>query len=160
LPADIVIRDAGPADIAVVRALFEEYAASLDVDLCFQNFAQELVALPGDYAPPRGCLLLAERDALPLGCCALRPLHDAAGDLGEVKRLFVRPQARGSGLGRSLARMVIERAKTIGYRTLKLDTLATMNEARMLYESLGFRACAPYYRNPLPGTIYMELVMA
>lgn len=156
------IRDArDPADIATARALFEEYAASLDVDLCFQNFAQELATLPGDYAPPRGCLLLAEREGRPIGCVALRPLDEAgaAGPIGEVKRLYVRPAARGTGLGRALAQAVITRARALGCRELRLDTLATMGEARALYASLGFRACAPYYRNPLPGVTYMALAL-
>ena len=153
----VVIRDAhGGADIAAVRRLFREYADGLQVDLCFQNFAQELANLPGDYAPPRGCLLLALRDAEPIGCAALRALGDAP-DGAEVKRLYVQPNGRGLGLGRALARAVIERARMIGYRELKLDTLATMREARSLYASLGFRECAPYYPNPLAGTTYMAL---
>jgi putative acetyltransferase len=161
-----VIRDAhGSADVAVARALFEEYAASLAVDLCFQNFADELATLPGDYTPPDGCLLLAVAGATPAGCVALRPIHEAApavhgrGRAGEIKRLYVRAAARGGGLGRALALAVIERARAIGYGELKLDTLATMTEARALYASLGFRECAPYYRNPLPGTAYMGLAL-
>ena len=160
--APFAIRDASDTiEIATARALFEEYAASLDVDLCFQNFAQELATLPGDYAPPRGCLLLAEREGRPIGCVALRPLGDAspAGPIGEVKRLYVRPGARGMGLGRALGEAVIGRARAIGYREIRLDTLATMREARALYASLGFSACAPYYRNPLPGVAYMVLAL-
>ena len=162
LCAQYAVRDAhGGADVAAARALFEEYAASLDVDLCFQNFAQELANLPGDYAPPRGCLLLAEREGRAVGCVALRPLDQgsAGGPVGEVKRLYVRRGARGAGLGGVLARAVIERARAIGYRELRLDTLATMREARSLYASLGFRPCAPYYRNPLPGVTYMALAL-
>ncbi|HEX6137658.1 MAG TPA: GNAT family N-acetyltransferase [Casimicrobiaceae bacterium] len=153
------IRDAsGPADVAAVRRLFEEYRASLDVDLCFQDFDRELAELPGDYAPPHGCLLVAECDGTAVGCVALRPLGGATRG-GEVKRLYVQPHVRGTRLGRALAMAVIERARAIGYRELKLDTLATMTQARALYASLGFRACAPYYRNPLPGTAYMALAL-
>jgi putative acetyltransferase len=162
LLADFVIRDARDAgDIAAARRLFEAYAASLDVDLCFQNFAQELENLPGDYAAPRGCLLIAERARSPVGCVALRPLsvESDAAPAGEMKRLFVEPQARGLGIGLALAKTVIERARTIGYGEIKLDTLSTMAEARALYASLGFRECAPYYRNPLPGTVYMTLAL-
>ena len=160
--AGFVIRDAQDAgDIAAARRLFEAYAASLDVDLCFQNFAQELERLPGDYAPPRGCLLIAERARSPIGCIALRPLSATsdATSAGEMKRLFVQPEARGLGIGLALAKTVIERARTIGYGEIKLDTLSTMAQARALYTSLGFRECAPYYRNPLPGTVYMTLAV-
>jgi putative acetyltransferase len=162
LLADFVIRDARDAgDIAAARRLFEAYAASLDVDLCFQNFAQELENLPGDYAAPRGCLLIAERARSPVGCVALRPLSAAsdATSPGEMKRLFVQPEARGLGIGVALAKTVIERARVMGYGEIKLDTLSTMAQARALYTSLGFRECAPYYRNPLPGTVYMTLAL-
>jgi putative acetyltransferase len=158
LRTDVVIRDArDPADFAAARHLFEEYAAALGVDLCFQNFAHELATLPGDYAPPRGCLLLAGVGR-PVGCVALRELAgrgSAAG--GEVKRLYVQPTVRGARVGHALAVAVIERARAIGYRTLKLDTLATMTQAQALYASLGFRECAPYYHNPLPDVVYMSL---
>lgn len=155
---DIVIRDARiPDELAAARELLEEYAASLDVDLCFQNFAQELAGLPGDYAPPRGCLLLAHDQTRAIGCVALRPLTDEGLPTGEVKRLYVRPGLRGSGVGRALAVAVIARGRSLGYRELKLDTLAAMSEARALYAMLGFRECAPYYRNPLPGVTYMAL---
>lgn len=156
----VVIRDARmPDEVSVVRALFEEYAASLDVDLCFQDFARELAELPGDYAPPRGCLLVADEGTRAIGCVALRALADADPAVGEVKRLYLGPAARGRGIGRALAKAVIARGVALGYHTLKLDTLATMTEARALYGSLGFRACAPYYRNPLPGVAYMELAL-
>jgi ribosomal protein S18 acetylase RimI-like enzyme len=155
--AAFVLRDAeGDADMDAARALFREYAAALGVDLCFQNFAQELADLPGAYAPPRGCLLFAERNGERLGCVALRPLEDYEAT-GEVKRLYVRPEARGLGVGRALAQAVIERARALGYRELKLDTLATMHEAQALYASLGFRECEAYYANPLGGTVYMAL---
>lgn len=154
----IVIRDARERDeIGVVRAMFEEYAASLDVDLCFQHFDEELAQLPGYYAPPRGCVLFAETSEGIAGCVALRPLSTNDRDVGEVKRLYVRPVARGSGAGRALAEAVIERARAIGYSEIKLDTLATMDAARALYASLGFEECAAYYVNPLPGVTYMSL---
>jgi putative acetyltransferase len=158
---DVVIRDArDPADIPAVRRLFEAYATSLDVDLCFQNFAHELAALPGDYAPPHGALLMAERGDAHVGCVALRPLCDEpSGKIGEVKRLYVVPDARGTRTGRALMHALIERAQVIGYDELKLDTLATMSSARALYAALGFRPCAPYYPNPLPGVGYLSLAL-
>lgn len=156
----VVIRDARiPGDIPIARALLEEYAASLDVDLCFQDFARELAALPGDYAAPRGCLLLADDGSQAIGCVALRALADGDASIGEVKRLYLRPAARGRRVGRALAEAVIARARALGYRELKLDTLAMMTEARALYAALGFRPCAAYYRNPLPGVTYMALVL-
>ena len=154
----VVIRDAAEADLVTVKRLFEAYAASLGVDLCFQGFADELAALPGAYAPPRGALLLAMQDGETIGCVGLRPLEDQDGHaIGEVKRLYVVPHARGARAGRALMDALLERARTLGYDTLKLDTLATMTSARALYASLGFRECAPYYRNPLPGVTYMSL---
>ena len=154
----ILIRDARmPEEVALVRALFLEYAASLDVDLCFQDFDHELAELPGAYSPPGGCLLLADHGGHPLGCVALRSLAGSDATVGEVKRLYLRPEARGAGLGRALAAAVIERARRLGYRGLKLDTLSTMIDARRLYKKLGFRECAPYYANPLPDVTYMAL---
>jgi len=147
------------ADIAQARVLFEEYAAGLGIDLCFQGFADELAALPGAYAPPRGCLLLAGPPGAAVACVALRPLPgaDAADDrVGEVKRLYVRPGARGSALGERLVRTLLDFARAAGYRELKLDTLASMTAARRLYERLGFGACSPYYHNPLAGVVYMS----
>lgn len=150
------------ADVAAARALFEEYAAALNVDLCFQGFAEELASLPGAYAAPRGRLLLAGPRDAPSGCVALRPLpaDDAATTVCEIKRLYVRPVARGTGLGAALARAVLGEARAIGYREVRLDTLASMRSAQALYASLGFRECAPYYHNPLAGTCYMSLALA
>jgi ribosomal protein S18 acetylase RimI-like enzyme len=156
----VLIRDARiPDDVAVVRALFEEYAASLDVDLCFQDFAREVAELPGDYAAPRGCLLLADDGVQAIGCVALRPLAGSDDGIGEIKRLYVRHGARADGVGRALAEAVITRARGLDYRELKLDTLATMTTARSLYTALGFRECAPYYANPLAGVSYMALAL-
>jgi ribosomal protein S18 acetylase RimI-like enzyme len=153
------IRDARNGDdLRIVRGLFAEYAASLDVDLCFQGFAQELASLPGAYAPVQGCLLLAERDEV-VGCVALRPLGVASARTAEMKRLYVRPRGRGLGVGRTLVHAAMERARSAGYREVKLDTLATMQEARSLYASLGFRPCDPYYDNPLPGVAYLSLTL-
>jgi GNAT superfamily N-acetyltransferase len=153
------IRDAaGSADIALARALFVEYARWLAVDLGFQGFEQELATLPGAYERPRGRLLLAGEPGDAFGCIALRPLDpegDGARMIGEVKRLYVRPEARHGGWGRRLIDALITEARTIGYRELKLDTLDWMTDARALYGRLGFRECAPYYDNPLAGVVYM-----
>ena len=159
----VPIRDAsGPADVALARALFEEYAAWLNEDLCFQGFAQELATLPGAYARPRGRLLLAGELGDAIGCIALRPLAEDGRDAattgtGEVKRLYVQPRGRGRGVGAALARALLGEARAIGYRTLKLDTLARMHDARRLYEALGFVPCAPYYDNPLGSAVYLAL---
>lgn len=142
-------------DIERARALFVEYAQWLKVDLCFQGFAEELKALPGAYAPPRGRLLLAGATHDAFACIALRPL-DSAG-LAEVKRLYVQPARRGERWGYRLAEDLIDEARAIGYRELKLDTLEWMTPARALYASLGFRECGAYYDNPLAGVVYMRL---
>ena len=153
----VSIRDAAAADVARVRRLFEAYAASIGVDLCFQGFAEELATLPGAYGPPRGALLLAEQDGEAIGCVGLRPLaDDPDGTIGEVKRLYVEPRARGAHAGRALMDALLERARALRYEVLKLDTLSTMTQARALYASLGFRECEPYYPNPLPGVTYMS----
>lgn len=162
------IRAAGsPRDIELARTLFVEYAQWLKVDLCFQGFDRELASLPGAYAPPRGRLLLAGGPDAALGCVALRPLdhgHSVAAPgtevaMGEVKRLYVKPLRRGEGWGQHLAHAIVDEARVIGYRELKLDTLEWMSAARMLYASLGFRECAPYYENPLAGVVYMSLAL-
>lgn len=145
-----------PDDTAIVRGLFAEYIDSLGIDLSFQGAAAELAGLPGKYAPPGGTILLA-RDVAghAQGCVALRPWTPPG--TCEIKRLYVRPAARGQALGRRLAEAAIELARQAGYTRMLLDTLATMRAARRLYAELGFRPVAPYYDNPLPGTAYMAL---
>ena len=141
-------------EIAQVRELFIEYAQSLGFSLCFQDFDQELNELPGRYAPPQGQLLLASVGAAAAGCVALRPLEEG---VCEMKRLFVRHDFRGTGLGRLLATAIIEAAKEAGYSKMRLDTLASMKEATRLYQSLGFHPIAPYRDNPLDGALFLEL---
>ena len=136
-----------------VRELFRQYADSLDFDLEFQGFSQEVATLPGHYAPPQGCILLAGESGCFVGCVALRPLED---NICEMKRLYVRSGYRGQGIGRMLAGSVIDRAREIGYEKMRLDTVATMNEARTLYYSLEFQNIKAYRYNP-NDTNYMEL---
>lgn len=143
-----------PADLADTVALFTAYAQGLGVDLAYQGFADELASMPGKYAPPGGELLLARAvDGVPLGCVALRPM-DLAGCC-EMKRLYVAPAARRTGLGKALALAVIDAAERIGYRELRLDTLPTMDQAIGLYQSLGFVPIAPYYDTPIAGTRFL-----
>lgn len=151
----IEIRNAlDPTDIEAARQLFLEYQEALGIDLGFQDFASELETLPGAYLPPRGRLLLA-RDAMQVaGCVALRPLKS---DICEMKRLYVRPEHRASGVGRQLVERVIEEARLIGYERILLDTLPTMLGAQQLYERLGFRDVRPYRHNPIEGTRFLGL---
>ena len=146
----------GTNHVDEVRALFNEYAGSLGIDLCFQNFEAELAGLPGDYAPPRGALFIARSGHDMVGCCALRPL-DAADypNACEMKRLYVRPALRGKGLGRRLAEAVIQAASLAGYAYVLLDTLSEMETARAMYQELGFVEVAPYYFNPIEGAHYL-----
>jgi putative acetyltransferase len=150
-------RPATDAELASAAGIFREYAASLDVDLCFQGFEAELASLPGEYAPPRGDLLLAYVRGELAGCGALRPFADAEdGNACEMKRLYVRPAFRGIGLGRILAKALFDEARRVGYSTMLLDTLDDMEAARELYASLGFVEIPPYYYNPVPGAHYLK----
>ena len=143
-----------PELLGHIRELFREYQEFLNVDLCFQGFEQELAALPGKYAPPKGALFLAVDGEKTAGCVALREI---APGVCEMKRLYVRPSSRGRGLGRRLAEAAIGEGRRLGYRLMRLDTLEQLREAIGLYESLGFRRIPSYYPNPLPGVIYWEL---
>ncbi len=136
------------------RHLIEEYAASLDLDLSFQNLEYELEHLPGEYGPPAGAFLLAEESGSCLGCVGLRRFSDG---IGEVKRLYTIPAARGRGLGRLLAEGIVAAGRRLGYRRLLLDTLPSMKEAQTLYVSLGFKPAAAYRFNPVAGAAFLEL---
>jgi len=150
----IQIREAlVPEELPVVRELFQEYEASLNVDLCFQGFAEELAGLPGKYSSPNGGIWLAVDGENVAGCIALRPLD---ADRAEMKRLFVRPAFRGSGAGRKLVEHLLVKAAEVGYRRVCLDTLPTMTGAITLYRTLGFTEIEPYYSNPVHGALFME----
>jgi len=149
-----IVQVISPEQIQIVKELFLEYARSLNFNLCFQNFDKEVAALPGEYASPDGLLLLVKVDQKDAGCVALRKID---GSTCEMKRLYVRPEFRGKGLGRQLAIAVIGEAIKIGYSSMRLDTIPSMEEAIPLYRSLGFREIKPYRLNPIENAIYMEL---
>jgi ribosomal protein S18 acetylase RimI-like enzyme len=150
-----IIEALNDSQVAVARMLFEEYAASIDTDLCFQSFAQELAGLPGKYAPPKGGLFVAFIGEQPVGCVALRPT-DQAG-IAELKRLYVRSIARGRKIGLALTQHAIGRAREAGYDRVRLDTLPSMQDAQRLYRWLGFKEIPAYTYNPVPDVVYMEL---
>lgn len=141
-------------DLEHIRTLFREYADSLGFDLDFQDFVRELDELPGDYAPPDGCLLLAKEGSQLIGCVALRKIDN---ETCEMKRLYVRPDFRGKGIGRALSQKIIDEAHAIGYRRMRLDTIPTMKQANALYYSFGFKKIKPYRYNPIEGALFMEL---
>lgn len=146
---------------ADTRTIFLEYASSLKVDLCFQDFDQELANLPGEYIEPRGCLLLAWTNDSVAGCCALRPLDSSDyTNAAEMKRLYVRPEYRGLGIGRLLTEGILEAAQRAAYSCVLLDTLDDMEAARALYEDLGFAEIPPYYHNPHAGSHYLKVDIA
>ena len=142
------------SDLEAVRELFRAYAASLAVDLAYQNFADELASLPGKYAPPRGMLLLARTHAgVPMACVALRPM--IVSECAEMKRLYVKPAGRGLGLGRSMVETIVSEARRLGHREIRLDTLPSMSEAIALYRKCGFEPIVPYYDTPVAGTLFL-----
>jgi ribosomal protein S18 acetylase RimI-like enzyme len=177
-PEIVLLTPDEPHEIEATRMIFLDYAASLDFDLCFQGFEAELQSLPGEYAEPRGALLLAlvpaaeakpvqagpslqlaaGRTAYVAGCCAMRPLDTADyPNAAEMKRLYVRPGFRGLGLGRQLVEAVLDSARGAGYGCVLLDTLDDMESARALYEDLGFVEVPPYYHNPIAGSHYLKV---
>ena len=146
-----------PELIRAAQQAMREYARSLNVDLCFQDFDREVAGLPGDYAPPSGHLLLAFVDGALAGCGAFRALADVDyANACEMKRLYVRPAFRRFGLGRALAQALLDEARRAGYSVMLLDTLDDMETARELYRALGFEPIPPYYFNPIPGAHYLK----
>lgn len=145
-----------PEQLDTIRTLFREYNAFLDIDLCFQDFEQELAELPGKYASPHGRLYLITCESQPIGCMALRPLDEG---ICEVKRLFIRPEYKGFGLGRLAMLRLLADARQIGYRAMRLDTLRRLAPALRLYESLGFREISAYNYNPHDDIVYLELAL-
>lgn len=160
-PSFTISQAQSPSDIEIIKHLFTSYITWLDLDLTFQNYSAEFASLPGPYAPPTGCLLLARSatTGTVLGCVALRPLRSVSHTCCEMKRLYVLPAGRGAGVGKALVREVVEVARGLGYRTMRLDTLPRMQAAITMYEAVGFRRCEKYYDTPLEGTVFMELDM-
>ncbi|MGI8526620.1 MAG: GNAT family N-acetyltransferase [Pseudolabrys sp.] len=146
------------ADLAAAIRLFRAYASSLEIDLGYQDFEGEMAAMPGKYAPPAGELLIARDDGEPVGCVGLRPIEPP--DCFEMKRLYVAPEKRGTGLGRRLIDAIINEAERIGYREMRLDTLPTMSEAIALYRRSGFEPMASYYETPVEGTLFMRRALS
>lgn len=151
-----IVQAQSESEIEQVRELFDEYVAWLGINLCFQNYDKEVASLPGEYAPPRGRLLLAlAEDGAVAGCAAFRDLGNGAA---EMKRLFVRPAFRGQRLGWQLAETIVDEARTLGYDQIRLDTLpGKMDHAIAMYRVLGFKDIPPYYNNPVAGAAFMEL---
>lgn len=149
-----IVRAESPAQIEAVRGLLAEYVEWLGIDLSYQSFPEEFAALPWRYAPPGGDLLLALDGGEPAGCVALKPID---ADCGEFKRFFVRPRFRGRGIGLALGRAIVDRARRIGYRRMRLDTLPAMTAAVAVYRALGFRPIEAYHLTPVKGTLFMEL---
>lgn len=147
-----------PEELNALQRIFREYANSLQIDLRFQGFEAELAELPGEYAPPRGALLMVLVDEKLAGCCALRPL-DAVdyANACEMKRLYIRPAFRGHGVGRQLVEAILDCARLAGYDHVLLDTLSEMESARALYQELGFDEIPPYYHNPIEGAHYLKV---
>ena len=159
-PSIQFITPATSEQLAATRQIFTDYAEQLGIDLCFQNFAAELAALPGEYNSPQGALLLALVDGEVAGCGALRALPDSDyANASEMKRLYVRPAYRKFGLGRLLAQALLDRGRQAGYSAMLLDTLDDMEAARGLYASLGFEEIPPYYFNPIPGAHYLKATL-
>ncbi len=151
-----LIRAESDEDLELVRELFKEYAESLGFDLAFQHFKEEFDGLPGGFAPPDGCILLAKDKKQIAGCVALRKMDQ---NICEMKRLYVRPDLRGKGTGKKLSVAIIEKARKIGYKYMRLDTVPSMHKAIALYRSLGFKEIEPYRYNPLEGATFMELAL-
>jgi putative acetyltransferase len=146
-----------PNELRIIKGLFQEYADSLNFELDFQDFREELATLPGKYAPPLGCILVAKENGETVGCVAVRPLGE---EICEMKRLYVKPLHRGKRIGRDLALAIIDEAKRLGYKAMRLDTVVEMREASALYRALGFQPIDAYCYNPLPGAMYFELKLA